>query len=166
MLSFNHGDEMSESDPFLKIYVEQLRGGKTWPLQLDLSPDFLEVQETELSFVDPVRLDGEAYLAQDELVIQVSIATKAQIPCRICNELFKTGIVIDKLFHLEPIVGLKRGYFDISSLLREAILLEVPQVAECHGGHCPSRKEVERFLRPPGEGKVQEDEGYRPFQDL
>lgn len=157
---------MVERDPLLKIYVEQLRGGKTWPLHVDLSPDFLEVQEKELAFLDPVRLDGEAYLAQDELVIQVAVHTQAQVPCRICNEFFKIDIAIDKLVHLEPITDLKRGYFDISELLREAILLEVPQIAECHGGHCPSRKDVEKFLSEPNAEQADAVEGYHPFSDL
>ncbi len=157
---------MTEIDPYLKIYVEQLRGGKNWPLHLDLEPDFLDICEKELTFVDPIRLDGQAYLAHEELVVQVSIKTKAQVPCRICNEPFKVNIVVDKLMHLEPIAGLKRGFFDISGILREAILLEVPSIAECHSGHCPARRDVERYLSKPSQGNDDEIEGYHPFRDL
>lgn len=157
---------MSEIDPLLKIYVEQLRGGKNWPLHADLAPDFLQIEEEELAFKDPVRIDGEAYLAQDELVVQVSIKTKAEVPCCICNDVFKLEISVPKLIQVEPLEGIKRGYFDISELLREAILLEVPLIAECHEGKCPKRKEIERLLLGSSHEKFVEEQGYRPFENL
>ncbi len=157
---------MTTVDPSLKIYVEQLRGGKTQSLQESIAPSFLAIDEPELSFVDPVVIEGEAYLAHEELVVQVKVSTKARIPCRVCNELFKYDIVVPKLVHVQPIEGFKRGYFDISEMLREAILLEVPPIAECHGGHCPSRGELEGYLRQTVAEDSVEEEGYHPFKDL
>lgn len=157
---------MTDLDPFLKIYVDQLRGGKSWPLHRDLSPDFLGVNESELKFVDPIRMDGQAYLAQDDLVVQVSLTTEALVPCRICNRPFKIAISIPKLIHVEPIGSLKRGYFDISEILREAILLEVPYVAECHDGQCPTRTDLKPYLRTAPQGDLEQEEGYQPFKDL
>lgn len=157
---------MTVVDPGLKIYVEQLRGGKVQELSEALSPAFLGVQEAELSFEDPVVIEGEAYMAQDDLVVQVDIETKALLPCRVCNEHFKYDIVVDKLMHIEPITGLKRGYFDISEVLREAILLEIPPIAECHEGHCPARKDMETYLKDPAEENEPQEEGYHPFEGL
>ncbi len=156
---------MTVIDPALKIYVEQLRGGKTQHLSESISPEFLGVQEAELAFHSPVVIEGEAYLAQDDLVIQVDVQTAAQIPCRVCNELFSYEISIQKLMHIEPITDLKRGYFDISEVLREAILLEIPVIAECHNGHCPARKDMEGYLKQSVE-EDQAEEGYHPFEGL
>ncbi len=156
---------MSVIDPALKIYVEQLRGGKTQQLSEAISPEFLGVQEPELAFHSPVVIEGEAYLAQDDLVIQVDLQTQAQIPCRVCNELFQYDISIQKLMHIEPITDLKRGYFDISEVLREAILLEIPVIAECHDGHCPARKDMEGYLKQSVE-EEEVEEGYHPFEGL
>lgn len=157
---------MSEIDPILKIYVEQLRGNKEWSLNAELAPDFIDVLEPELSFIDPVHLKGKAYLAEDDLVIQVSIATKAQMPCRVCNELFKRDLTVDRLVHVESLTNLKRGYVDISPIIREAILLEIPPVAECHDEQCPARKDVEKYLADPSAKESEEEDGYHPFENL
>lgn len=158
---------MTIIDPALKIYVEQLRGGKEQDLSEALSPDFLRVSEPELSFEHPVMIEGRAYLAEHDLIVQLEITTKARIPCRVCNEFFDYDIEVEGLVHVEPLTGLKRGFFDMSEILRESILLEVPPIAECHGGHCPARKELEKRLRHPAEDdQGLEEEGYHPFEGL
>jgi uncharacterized metal-binding protein YceD (DUF177 family) len=157
---------MSELDPILKIYVDQLRGGKEWSLNAELTPEFIGVQEAELIFTAPVFLKGKAYLAEDDLVIQVSIATKARMPCRVCNDFFDREVLVEKLVHVEPLTHLKRGFVDISPILREAVLLEIPPVAECHGGHCPRRQEIEKYLSEPSDDPSEEHEGYQPFKNL
>ena len=58
-------------DDTCRIYVEQLRDGHSEKLNETLAPDFLEVHEADLSFVDPVIVSGEAYLADNELILQV-----------------------------------------------------------------------------------------------
>jgi hypothetical protein len=55
---------------------------------------------------------------------------------------------------------------DISEILREAILREVPQIAECHGGVCPARKEIEHYLSETSHAHFVEEEGYHPFEGL
>ena len=157
---------MASSDYSLRIYVEQLRGGKTWTLDVVVPPDFLDVHESELVLSDPVRIEGEAYLAQDELIIQADLETQAQVPCRICNKPFKVPLRVEKWIHVEPIGNLKRGYYDIGEIVREALLLEVPYVAECHGGNCPSRQEIAGYLQTEPKPECEHDEGYNPFHEL
>ena len=68
------------SEPF-KIYIDRLKGGVNEKFDATLDPSFLEVEEPELYFPAPVRLQGEAYLTDDHLVIHLQ-ANKGNCPER------------------------------------------------------------------------------------
>lgn len=152
---------MSEA---LRIYVDRLRHQDVELINETVPPDFIGVDDKDLRFTDPVNVTGEAYLAQDELVLKLAVSTVAQMPCSICNQLTAIPIEIE-LTNAEPIQGLKRGFFDLGDMIREAVLLDVPLVVECHEGHCPARSEVEPYLKKKKSGQSPED-GYQPFSDL
>lgn len=154
------------TDDSFRIYVEQLRDGHSEVLSESLPPNFMDVHEDDLAFMDPVKMTGEAYLADDMLVLHLKVQTLATMPCRICNETFKQKIELDNFYHAEPIEEIKGRVFDFSEILREAILLETPPVAECHQGKCPKRKTMQQFLKLEGSAKKDDEEGYRPFADL
>lgn len=154
-------------DPRFKIYVEQLRDGHVEKLAENFAPKFLDVSENDLAFVDPVEIRGEAYLADDMLVLHVDVHTFCKIPCRICNEPVNTEIAIKGFYHAMPLEEIKTGVFDFQDILRETILLEVPSLVECHEGTCPQRRGMAKYFKkesPPGEKGV--EEGYQPFADL
>lgn len=152
---------MSEA---LRIYVDRLKNQASETINESVPPDFIGVNEKDLRFTDPVDVTGEAYLAQDELILKLNVSTVAQMPCAICNQ--PTAIPIDiELTNAEPIHGLKRGYFDLGDMIREAVLLDVPLVVECHDGQCPARSEMEPFLKKKKSGGDPGD-GYQPFADL
>ncbi|MFI5344331.1 MAG: YceD family protein [Chlamydiales bacterium] len=149
-----------------KIYVEQLREGHENRIDEVFSPDFLEINEPDLAFLKPVKLQGVAYIAEKELILNWNIWTEALVPCAICNEKVPVEIEIDNFYYSEPLDAIKSGIFNFKSLLRETILLEVPLFTECNQGNCPSRKEVAQYLRKPSEEESDEGEGYHPFADL
>lgn len=153
---------MSEA---LRIYIDRLRTQGTEKIEESVSPDFIGVQEKDLRFEDPIQISGEAYLAQDELVIQLTVSTTATMPCAICNQSVPVPITA-KVMHVEPATGFKRGTFDLGETLREAILLEIPLVAECNAGQCPSRKDMERYLKKQKGSGLDAGDGYQPFADL
>lgn len=164
-----------------KIYPEQLRDGRIEKIQAQFDPDFLEIDDPELQFKHPVSVSGEAYLADDNLVLHLEIQALASMPCAICNELAPVEINVTGLYHVEPLAEIKGGIFFLQGLLREAILLEVPKFAECSHGNCPGRTAIARFLKKGApkftlgctkgsiQGSVPEElngEGYRPFADI
>lgn len=150
-------------DDTFKIFFEQLKGGKVEKLDVTVAPDFLHIDEDVLQFKDPVLIKGEAYLADDALILHLNAEAIAVIPCSICNEPVRVPIEIRNFYHAEPIEGLKKGYFDFKEVVREAILLEVPAFAECSKGNCPKRKEIVKFLKKPAST---DDTGNRPFADI
>jgi DUF177 domain-containing protein len=150
-------------DDAFKIYVEQLRNGEIEKLEETFAPDFLDVQEKELSFPEPVTLSGEAYLASEDLILHLDVSFVVQLPCVICNKPVREEIAIKGAYQTIPLSQVKSGIFNFRELLREMILLETPHFAECEGGRCPERKAIAKYLK---ETSSSEEEGYQPFADL
>lgn len=150
-------------DEYFKIFFEQLRDGNTEKIDITCDPAFLEVKDEALSFKQPVKIQGEAYLADDTLILHLNISTSAAIPCSICNAPVESPIELKGFYHTEPIEEIKHGYFNFQEVVREAILLEVPPFAECHAGNCPDRKGISKYLKKPINAK---NEGHQPFADI
>lgn len=149
-----------------KIYIEQLRDGRKEKVDETFSPEFLDVHEEDLNFVDPVRVKGEVYLADDALILHFDICAIATIPCSICNESVKSEVAIDSFYHMVPLSEVKSGTYYFDQLLRDTILLETPSFAECHQGHCPKREEFKMYFKDPTKKQGSDEEGYHPFNDL
>lgn len=148
-----------------KIYVEQLRDGHIEGIKEELPPSFLDLHESDLIFEDKVDIEGEAYLAEDNLMLHLKVITFAKIPCSICNEPVKIKIALGNYYHAEPLVNIKSGIFNFQEVLREGILLETPLFVECNEGKCPQREEMKKYLKHPKDNES-EEEGYQPFADL
>jgi len=148
-----------------KIYVEQLRDGHVEELNESYDPSFLEIDEKDVSFMDPVLLRGRAYLADDELILHLNIETQVILPCVVCNDRVKVPLALHDNIQAIPLSEIKGGILNIKKLLREVILLDTPVFAEC-GGKCPRRTEISQYLKKNGDKKDQKDEGYTPFADL
>ena len=143
-----------------KIHTDRLRYGGVEKIDLTAPSDFLEVKEEELSFPFPVRVQGEAYLTDEHLVIHLQLQTEAQIPCAICNKFFNLSINIPNFYYTTPLEELKSATFDFSSAVREDIILQIPQFAECIEKGCPERTFFSSYLV-----KEKDDEQY-PFSKL
>jgi uncharacterized metal-binding protein YceD (DUF177 family) len=151
-------------DDAFKIYIEQLREGHTEKLEETFHPDFLDVHAKDLDYQDPVFVTGEAYIAENELILHWNISTKAILPCIICTEPVKIDVKMQGYYHTVPLAEIKGGIFNFKDTLREIIILETPTFAECEG-QCPRRKDVSKYLKKESpQGK--DDEGYHPFSDL
>lgn len=147
-----------------KIYIDQLRHGEVEEISENLSPDFIGINEEDLAFSSPVDIKGEAYLADNELILRLNIETSAIIPCSICNEKVVVGIKLKDFYHSEPVSKIKSGIFNFSEVLRDAILLETPKFTECNEGKCSGRQEMKKYFKEPG--TKDEEEGYKPFENL
>lgn len=149
-----------------KIFVEQLRDGHTEVLSGQLSPNFLEVKEEDLRFEDLIEVEGEAYLADNELIVHLNIKTLATLPCVICNQPVKVEEEIKNFYHAEPLENIKSGIYSLQGLIRESIVLDAPSFAECEG-RCPQREDIAKYLKDPNKSiDSNSEDGYQPFADL
>lgn len=154
-----------------KIYVDRLHSGHVETIRENFDAAFLEQNSEDLAYTQEVALRGEAYVAEEELVIHLDVNTIATIPCKICNRPVEIPVDLKNLYLVEPLKNAKSGIFNFGGLLREAILLEAPTFAECCHGNCPERNVIADFFTVPskeekGENGSDDEGGYRPFANL
>lgn len=154
----------------LKIYIDRLKDGHIETLDLELPPSSLNIlDERELSFPSPVKIHGEVYLADEHLIICLSLNTVIFLPCSICNERVETPIEIQKSYTTVPLDEIRSAIHDLTEEIRETLLLQVPPFIECHGGSCPERSELKKFMNSPTDSTEETpppSTHYFPFADL
>jgi uncharacterized metal-binding protein YceD (DUF177 family) len=149
----------------LKIYIDRLKSGHALKIDEMLSPDFLEVDEEDLLFENLVRIKGEAYLANEHLIVHFNVETQACLPCSICNDPIHIPIIIQNVYLSQPLVEIKGAIFDMTNEIRESILLQTPLFTECHNGKCPERENLKQFLKS-AQKESKNDIVHFPFADL
>ena len=143
----------------LKIYTEQLRNGKRETLDLTLPSNFLDLHEQDLAFENPIQLKGEVYAADDQMIVHLKAKTEGKMPCSICNQITPLSLQTEDIYHTIPFNEISTQIFDLSDLVREEIVLFIPQFIECNHGHCPERPSVAKFIK-------EKSDHHFPFADL
>lgn len=149
----------------LMIYTDRLKDGRQESISEEIPPSLMEIEEKELHFPDPINIKGKVYIANDHLVMQFDIATLARLPCMVCNEFFTLNISIKNFYQTIALTELSSPQFNFSSEIREAILLQIPQYAECHQGKCPERQIIASYLKNSSKPVV-DSTNHFPFADL
>jgi len=151
-----------EADAF-NIYIDRLRNGKNQPIEGAFPPDFLGVDDEGLRFEKQVMVRGEAYIAEEDLVLHLAVKTEALLPCVMCSEMTPVEVSLESFYEAVPLSEVKGAIFDFRDCLREEILLQISHTVECQGGNCPARKEMTQYLKAETADEI---EGYKPFADL
>jgi uncharacterized metal-binding protein YceD (DUF177 family) len=147
-----------------QIYPHHLKDGQREAIEGQLTPDFLlDKEEPEIAFAQPVTVVGEAYVADDSLIVHLSAKTDVSMPCSICNRPTSTPIEVADFYSVEPIEELTSPVFDFRPGLREDILLALPAFIECSGSNCPEREKISNYLKK--EVRATESTHF-PFADL
>ncbi len=147
------------------IHVDRLREGKKIRIEESLDPSFLSIEEDDLKFPKAVKVQGEAYLAEDHFVLRLTASTDALLPCIICNGMTSLPLRVENFYFTLPLVELASPVFDYSDPLREALLLELPHFAECNGGNCPEREGMTVYLKKNPSSEDTSSTHF-PFSDL
>ena len=145
--------------PELKIYVNRLEGGKGETIEESFPATLLFENEAELHFPGDVSFKGQAYLADGHLVIKLEIHCAIEIPCSICDKPCPLSVDLKDFYYAHSLEEVKAAVFDYSEVIREAVLLELPAIAECDG-RCKQREEMRPFLAAP------EEDIHFPFKGL
>lgn len=144
------------------VHIGRLKAGQTEKIEESVSVELFEFPECEMQFLDPVHLCGEAYVADDELVIRLDLEVRVRIPCRICNDPVEVATKVKDFYHVQPLGEIKDDHFMIRDLVRDTLLLETVELVECEG-KCPRSEEFKKYIKESDEVL---DETYRPFTDL
>ena len=133
------------SDIF-KIFLDRLYDGKKQILDATIEKETLFLDEAEIKFTDSILVKGKAYLASDHLVIRISAKVPITMPCVICNDPVSFLLGIKDQFYTIMREEIPSRIYCFKDLLRENLLLELPQIKECNGG-CKKRAEIAPFLQ-------------------
>ena len=129
-----------------KIFLDRLYDGKEQNLQDSIPKELLFVDEEELKFEGPVEITGKAYLAYDHLVIRINAKALVNLPCVICTQPVSFFLkVVDRTYSI-PVEEISGKIFFFKDLLKEELLLEVPQRKECND-LCKERENIAPFLK-------------------
>jgi uncharacterized metal-binding protein YceD (DUF177 family) len=134
------------SEP-LKIFTEQLRGDVREKIDVTLPSDFLDLHEKEIQTPAPVMVKGEVYTLDDLLMLSLSVATEVLMPCSICNTSTRVLLQNKNILISLPLSELPSSIYDASDLVREEIVMLLPQFVECKKGACPQRQELKPYLK-------------------
>lgn len=137
---------MAENKDQFKIYVDQLKNGHVEQIKEDFDPSFLDVNEPDLKFKGPVHVEGEAYVAGQELILHFAIHALSIVPCKVCNKSLEIEISLPNYYEAIPLSDVPHGIFSMQETLRQAILLDSTTFAECEG-NCPHRQDIAPFLK-------------------
>lgn len=146
--------------PQLPLFIDRLTEGRTEVIQESIDPALLEISDDEINCTEQVIVSGEAYLAEDFLVISLTIKTRCALVCRFCNEVFSYPIAITSKLEEVGLEEIRGACFDLLPLIRELILLELPLYPQCDGASCKNRSRIEPYLTKKDETV------HTPFKDL
>jgi hypothetical protein len=143
----------------LHILIDSLKNQKEEMISSKILFEELDLEnENELIFFNPILVNGRAYLASENLIINLNIKFSISMPCIICANLTKQELEIKNLYITEELKNIKT-YFDMKEEIRNAALVQIPSFVECMRS-CPERQSIKKYL------KKEEDKKNFPFSNL
>ena len=153
-------------DESVRIYIERLRDGAEHLIEEIIDPGHLDLSDHELAFKKKIACKGKAYLADTHLIVNLDVQAEAELPCTVCNEAVQNPILLKSFYITKPLDEIPTDVYHFADELREALLLEVPQFAECNEGKCDERENIEKYLAKKPEEPDDDEEVHYPFKDL
>ncbi|NGX62784.1 MAG: hypothetical protein KR126chlam6_00184 [Candidatus Anoxychlamydiales bacterium] len=130
----------------LHILIHRLKDQKDEKIVDKILFEELDIEnEKELIFLDPIQIDGKAYLASETLIINLNITFTISMPCIICEKFIKQEIEIKNLYITEELTNIKT-YFDMKDEIRNATLVQIPSFVECMKS-CPERQNAKKYFK-------------------
>jgi hypothetical protein len=130
----------------LDLYIDRLKQGEYTNFSLTASPKIMEPLDSEASFENEIFISGEAILANDHVVLNISIKTRMNNYCKICNEPVFHDILVEEKHVPFPLNTMQNGLFCLKSYIRELLFLNIPKYSEC-SGICPEREVIKKYLK-------------------
>lgn len=129
------------------IYIDRLNRGWVEKIALEVPPETFDLDTEHANFQTAIQLNGQAYLANDFLIIQISIATSVQTICTVCNDPLSAPIDLRNIYITKDLNEYRGATYHFQQDVVEEILLARPAYIECNGGQCPQRDEIKKYLK-------------------
>ena len=130
----------------LNIYVDRLSGGKTEDIDEVFDPIVLEVKDDYLTFNSPLHVSGKAYLAEEFLILNLTIKTMYNVTCKICSEDIIKSLELKDVYLTEEVSNIRAKVYDVLVQVRDTVFINIPDYQECEG-NCPLRDQLNEFLK-------------------
>lgn len=148
----------------LFIDLNRLRQENVEEFEVALDPSIMELDPADnIKVTEPVEVQGRAYIADDELIVELDVEGVLEIHCAMCHEPFDYQVSVVNYVHNQPVSEIKHSTFDAKELVREAFLLEIPLFPQCGGNECENRDKIAKYLKQEGSA---EEASQSPFKDL
>lgn len=142
----------------LTIYIDRLREGVEAPLEAVVSVNAIDLGDADTTLIQDVHVHGVAYVADQHLIVRLSLETAFEKPCKICNEKVPLHLKASDMYWMRELGEISGAIVDGNTIVREFLIAEMPSFVECNNGNCLQREEVEKFSH--------HRLNYRPFEDL
>ena len=128
------------------IEISRLRLAGSLPFEAEAFPSFMDLEST-----DPLRYEGKIHVKgkidynPDTLHLHLTLKATANLPCVICQNPVKVEVEVRDVHHVEMLDEVLGLELDFGDFVRDSILLETPQRAECLG-KCPERDTLSKHF--------------------
>ncbi len=146
--------------------LNDLRKGQEKKVDLHISQEEFNLVDKEIELEGTLSVQGRIYLVDDHIIFHFSVDSNFRVPCKICNETFIHPLCLKELYHTEEIPPDRWEDYNLLPPIREAVLIELPDVFECSGGACPKRKELAKYFSKERKQDENSSIGYHPFSSL
>ena len=128
------------------IYIDRLHEGKVEPINTTIAVPTSSTEGEFLSFAAPIEVSGEAYLADEFLVLHLNLKTTVRMVCKICSEDILREVEMSGVYITEEITKIPSKTYDPTKAIYDMILIEIPSYQECDG-NCPGREDLKAYLK-------------------
>ena len=135
-----------ENNQDLNLYVDRLRAGEYKNSSFVTSPIIMEGINNEASYDHDIKVETDATIAAEFLILNISIETEVKIFCKICNSPITKKISVSEKHVSFSLSDMKSGLFSLAPFICELININTPRYQECKG-NCPERDTLSKYLK-------------------
>lgn len=139
----------------LKLYIDRIKANEYTDFSFIGSPEIMETSEKDASYEEEIVINGSSIIANDHLVVNITIQTSAKSFCKICNEPIDFPVEIEEKHAAFALEKIKSGIFLLESYIRDLIFLHTPRFMECNN-NCPERDVIKKYLTTSNDPQIEE----------
>jgi uncharacterized metal-binding protein YceD (DUF177 family) len=128
--------------------ISRILQGEDYTFEETLEPKEMELTEEFLRFEAPIQVQGTAYKAGDAVVYYFQASTHASVSCTFCCEFFLLPLDVkigNEALEPEELDGIEN--YDLWPIIRQELLLSLPNYAQCRPQGCPEREQYAHIIK-------------------